>query len=58
MGYLGAGVSIALTCKGHRRVKDAGVEKGARMGYLGAGVSIALACKGRWRWEREPELDL
>jgi len=32
-----------------QRIRDAGVEKGARMGYPDAGVSIALACEGRWR---------
>jgi len=37
MGYLDAGVFIALACQGRWR------REGARMGYLDAGVSIALA---------------
>jgi hypothetical protein len=31
-----------------RRVKDAGVGKGARISCLDANVFIALACEGRW----------
>jgi hypothetical protein len=41
--FHGAGASRTLAFPSRWRVRNAGVENGARMGYLDAGVSIALA---------------
>jgi hypothetical protein len=52
IGYPDAGVSIALACLLRRRVRDAGVRKGARTGFTDAGVFIALAY---WSRRRSPD---